>query len=319
MRDERSEAPECGVPGSGVPLVSLSISRRSTGDSRKRLPRPTSIEVLPADIRVVRDYGLQVQPEHLKDVKRGTVQMFSPHSASRLTRTARNAMPQLVSQFCLTYHGSNPDGPIAKKHLDAWLQSLRRAAPGVGYLWILEFQTRQVPHFHVWLTVPFSEDLWKRLGTSWNRIAEPDSPEHLWWHTAERPHPSTGKPQRSFMAWEMKGAGYLRKYMSKLAQKCVPEGFNPGRFWGCTRDLVPEVITVPADDLPVPIEDMTRTLSKWVEARRRRGASVGRKICKDKGQKHHLLKLRRTVRGTSTSGWLNNAAPAFWILVKHLE
>jgi hypothetical protein len=56
-----------------------------------------------------------------------------------------------------------------------------------------------------------------------------------------------------------------------------------------------------------------------VEARRRRGALVGRKIAKDKGRKYKAVKLRRTPRGTSTSGWLNNAAPAFWVLVKHLE
>ncbi len=130
----------------------------------------------------------------------------------------------------------------------------------------------------------------------------------------------TGKIEQSFMPWEMKGAGYLRKYMSKEAQKCVPDGFGfVGRFWGCTRDLVPEPIEIPAEDLPVPIEDITRTLSKWVESRRKRGAAVGRKIAKDKGWKYRAVKLRPTVRAQSTSGWLNNAAPAFWVLVKHLD
>jgi hypothetical protein len=266
----------------------------------------------------MRDFGPQEQPEHLRDVKRGAVQMFSPKSAARLTRTARNAMPQLVSQMCLTYHESNPDGATAKKHLRAWLKALLRVAPGVGYLWILEFQTRGVPHFHVWMTVPFSEALWESLGAAWNRIAEPASPEHLWWHTQARVDPGTGKLQRSFMAWDMKGAGYLRKYMSKEAQKCVPDGFGfVGRFWGATPDLVPEPIELPAEDLPVPITDLTRTLCKWVEARRRRGAAVGRKIAADRGRKYRAVKLRPTVRAQSTSGYLNNAAPAFWLLVKH--
>jgi hypothetical protein len=229
-------------------------------------------------------------------------------------------MPQLVSQFCLTYHQANPDGATAKKHLNAWLSAFRRLAPGVGYLWILEFQSRGVPHFHVWLTAPYSEGLWKWLGRAWNRIAEPDSPEHLWWHTEARVDPRSGKVQRSFMAWDMKGAGYLRKYMSKEAQKCVPEGFGfVGRFWGCTRALVPEPITLPADDLPVPITDLTRILSKWVEARRRRGAAVARKIAADRGRKYQVVKLRPTVRAHSTSGWLNNAAPAFWVWVEHTK
>jgi hypothetical protein len=229
-------------------------------------------------------------------------------------------MPQLVSQMCLTYHQVEPDGATAKKNLRAWLKSLLRLVPGVGYLWILEFQSRGVPHFHVWLTEPFSEPLWKRLGVAWNRIAEPASPEHLWWHTQARLDPATGKLQRSFMAWNMKGAGYLRKYMSKEAQKCVPEGFGfVGRFWGSTPDLVPEPIELPAEDLSVSITDLTRTLCKWVEARRRRGAAVGRKIAASKGWKYRAVKLRPTVRAQPTSGWLNNSAPAFWVLVKHLE
>lgn len=275
------------------------------------------MEILPADVRVLRDYGPRPQPEHLKNSKRGDIQMFSPKSAAALTRTARNAMPQLISQMCLTYHHSEPDGSTAKKNIHAWLQVLNRFVPGVGYLWILEFQSRGVPHFHVWLTAPFTEELWQHLGVAWNRIAEPTSTQHLRWHTQERCNSRTGKLERSFMPWEMNGAGYLRKYMSKEAQKCVPDGFGfVGRFWGCTRKLVPDPITVLAADLPASITDLTRTLSKWVEARRRRGAAVGRKIAKDKGRIYQNLKLRPTVRAQHTSGWLNNASPVLWKLLE---
>lgn len=297
----------------------MSISRRSA-DPRKRLPSPTRFELLPSDVRVVRDYGPQPQPEHLKDARRGEVQMFSAKSASRLTRLARNAFPALVSQFCLTYHQRNPDGATAKKHLDAWLAALRRAAPGVGYLWILEFQTRGVPHFHVWLTVPYSEALWKRLGRAWNRIAEPDSPQHLWWHTEERLDARTGKVQRSMLDWEMKGAGYLRKYMSKEAQKCVPDGFGwVGRFWGASRGLVPDPVTLEASDLTAPIEDITRTISKWLESRRKRGAEFAKKRAARKGQKYVRLKLRPTARASPVSGWLNNATPALLQILERLD
>jgi hypothetical protein len=267
----------------------------------------------------LRDYGPQPQPAHLKDIPRGVVQSFSAKSVARLTQTARNAMPELISQFCLTYHHATPDGRTTKIHLDAWLKALRRLVKRVGYLWILEFQSRGVPHFHVWLTCPYSESVWKALGTAWNRIAEPDSPEHLWWHTEERLDPHTGKVQRSFMAWEMNGAGYLRKYMSKAAQKCVPPDFvGVGRFWGCTRNLAPLMVHVPAEDLPAPVQDVTRTLSRYVEARRRRGAAVGRKIAKDKGWKHRQVVLRPTARGVSHSARLNNAAPVFLDLTERL-
>jgi len=280
---------------------------------------PTRLEVFPADVKVVRDYGPQAQPEHLRDARRGEIEMFSRHSASRLTITARNAFPALVSQMCLTYHERQLSGEEAKKDLHAWLAALRRAAPGVGYLWILEFQTRGVPHFHVWLTAEFSEGLWKRLGRAWNRIAEPGSRQHLWWHTEERFDPRKGI-QRSFMAWDMKGAGYLRKYMSKEAQKCVPDGFGwVGRFWGCSRGLVPEPTEIDADDLPIPITKLTRRLSKYVEARRKRGAAVGRKIAEERGRDYEPLKLRPTARAVRSSARLNNATAALWKMLEKLE
>jgi len=121
------------------------------------------------------------------------------------------------------------------------------------------------------------------------------------------------------MAWEMKGAGYLRKYMSKEAQKCVPPGFGwCGRFWGCSRGLVPDPVALDADDLPGAVTDVTRTVSKWVEARRRRGANVARRIAADRGKDFQPVKLRPTARATGTSGWLNNATPALLQLLDHL-
>ena len=314
---------------SGPPLVSCSISHRpnqakaqslETKPPKRKLKKPDYIEVLPADVRVVRDYGPQPQPEHLKDCTRGEIEIFSPKSASRLTRLARNASPALVSQFCLTYHQRNPDGETAKRHLDAWLKCFRRACPAAGYLWILEFQSRGVPHFHVWLTVPYSVDLWKRLGAAWNRIAEPESPEHLWWHTEERTDPKTGKVQRSMLDWDMKGAGYLRKYMSKEAQKCVPAGFGwCGRFWGATRGLVPDPVVFTEDDLPGEITDITRTISKWSEARRKRGAKFARERAEKRGKKYTALKLRPTARSLATSAWVNNASDALLQYLAHLQ
>jgi len=278
---------------------------------------PDRFVVLPRDVRVVRDLGPQEQPEHLKDCKRGEVQMFSPRSAARLTRVARNADPALVSQFCLTYHQANPTGAEAKKHLDAWLHALKRAVPGAKYLWILEFQTRGVPHFHVWLSVPFSVEMWQRLGAAWNRIAEPESQEHLWWHTKERWNAGSRKVERSFMNWEMNGGGYLRKYMSKEAQKCVPPGFGwVGRFWGHSRGLVPEGQEVLAEDVP-DVADITRQVSRYVEARRRRGAEVGRKIAKERGREYRPMKLRKTARGQPKSAWLNNSAGVFLRFLEH--
>ena len=97
------------------------------------------------------------------------------------------------------------------------------------------------------------------------------------------------------------------------------QGFRPGRFWGSTRDLVPETIKFTPEDLPAPIEDITRQLSKWKESKRRRAASMGRKIAKDKGRKHQNVKLRPTARSVSTSARLNGGAMAFWELMGHFK
>ena len=310
------------VGGDGdAPLVSRCISERSAKPKQGRIREPDRLEVLPADIKVIRDYGPQPQPEHLQDCRRGEIEMFSRHAAKRLTETARNAFPELVTQMVLTYHDRVPDGVTAKKHLHSWLMALGRACPGVGYLWILEFQTRGAPHFHVWITAPYSEALWKRLGAAWNRIADPDSPKHLWWHTEERFNRHECKVERSMIPWDMKGAGYLRKYMSKEAQKCVPEGFGwVGRFWGSSRNLVPEPIVYEASDLPIPTTQLTRTLSKWVEARRRKGREVGRKVAEKRGKDYHPLRLPPTARGSrhSTSR-LNNATPVLLQLLERLD
>lgn len=328
----RPDAPSPGTPDTAPSCFYVHISTvlaeapsECQSPTKPKLPRkqraarnlpPVGIDVYAADSKVIRS-GTYPKPEQLEETTRGEIEIFSAHSASRLTRLARNASPALVSQFCLTYHEATPDGPTAKKHLNSWLMALRRAAPGVGYLWILEFQSRGVPHFHVWLTCNYSETLWKRLGKAWNRIAEPTSPQHLWWHTEERTDPKTGKVQRAFIDWDMKGAGYLRKYMSKEAQKCVPDGFGwCGRFWGATRGLAPLKGHIPAQELPCDIVDVTRTISKWSEARRKRGANSARQRAARKGQKYVPLVLHPTVRHTPTSGWVNNSTP---VLLKYLD
>ena len=226
-------------------------------------PSATAFEVYPADVRIVRPSSGEM-PEHLKDCKRGAAG-FSSASARRLVQTARNACPLLVSQFVLTYHESNPDGATAKKHLHAWLVALRRALPDVGYLWVLEFQTFCVHHFHVYVTEPPSAALHERLGAAWNRIAEPSSPEHLRWHTVR------GRKGGAWIPWDMGSGQYLAKYMSKQAQKSVPEGFGwAGRWWGSSRGLVPPPVVFEPEELGDGVRDITRTLSKWMESKRRR-------------------------------------------------
>lgn len=215
----------CG--GGGTPLVNRCISQNFPVEE---------IHVYPSSVKLLRQKYTAEKPETSPPL-RGEISGFSDQSKRKLRFLAGNTSQRLISQFCLTYHKTTPDGSTVKKHLNTWLTNLRQKYSGVAYLWVLEFQTRGVPHFHVWLSLPHDTvGLQADLAQSWHRIAEPDSPEHLRFHMHKR----------NLIAWDMYSSSYLTKYLDKECQKCVPAGFvGCGRFWGNSRGLLatPELLT----------------------------------------------------------------------------
>jgi len=174
--------------------------------------------------KLIRDYQgwIPTPPRRTKSTG------FSKKAQARLLHAARNADPELLMQICLTYHESNPTGKQTKKHLKKLLERLRLNYP-CEYLWVLEFQRRGIPHFHLCLTLPFdTPGLHQFIANNWNAIAEPDSGKHLWWHLRKE----------NCIAWSEKG--YLSKYLDKANQKKVPEGFEGNRMWAASAGLVPE-------------------------------------------------------------------------------
>jgi hypothetical protein len=114
------------------------------------------------------------------------------------------------------------DGRKAKRDLDALLKYLRRR--GLLYLWVLEFQLRGAPHFHMALSggIPKAE-----LALAWYRIV----------NSGDRRHLRAGTRIEGIRSLRAVGM-YFSGYASKLAQKDVPEGYQDvGRFWGCSREL----------------------------------------------------------------------------------
>lgn len=197
------------------------------------------LEVYPRSVRIVRpDSGNQqaIPPDRSTTKITG----FSDKSRSRLRFAAVNAFPELISQFGLTYHEHWPtDGREAKCHLNAFLTYLRQLAPQVRYLWLLEFQKRNAPHFHLFLSIPPDEDLRLKLSRAWVKITG-GSPAAVKFHRHER----------NWIPWQINNGNYLCKYLDKEAQKTVPEGYaNFGRFWGNSRDLVPDPLSVPTSYL----------------------------------------------------------------------
>lgn len=204
-------------PAAGGPLVSSCISQQNR------------FEVFASSLSVKRP-GTGHQDAVPPDRSDTSINSFSRYSRMRLRKRAKDAVPSLISQFGLTYHDDWPsDGSVCKSHLNAWLTSLRRILPGVGYLWLLEFQKRNAPHYHVFLTVPPDESIRLQLAEAWCRITSPGDPSSLRFH----------QDQRNWISWDMGTGSYLCKYLDKEAQKFVPPGYVKfGRFWGNSRGLV---------------------------------------------------------------------------------
>lgn len=214
--------PRAATPSQNHALVSTSISQNLFHLYSKsiRVKRPST-----------------VGPNHqIPDRTATTIQGFSSKSQRNLRFAAVNACPELISQFGLTYHNEWPtDGKESKKHLNNFLVHVRKLLPDVKYLWIMEFQKRKAPHYHLFLTVPPNSEIRKQLAYYWAKITSPGDQAALNFHQHEN----------NWIDWEMNNANYLAKYLDKEAQKDIPEGYsNFGRFWGASRDLVPEPETI---------------------------------------------------------------------------
>ena len=202
---------------------------------------PLVLEDWPRGVRVRMPIG-----HRIGGGQRSKVTIFS--------RSSQNALGWVYSQgpwssmLTLTYPCTYPDGETSKAQLNVVLQKLRRMH--IKYLWVLEWQARGVPHYHIWMDrrfrdCPLSEDLqdlqsWRPIMTTWLRaIGEDSNPRAL----------AFGLHQKSYIDWEVRvGNNYAKKYASKQEQKCLPPGVEKfGRWWGCSRGVNKPVRMV---DLP---------------------------------------------------------------------
>jgi hypothetical protein len=275
----------------GAPLlVNRFISHQST---------VKEMLVYPSAVRIIREKYLVGKRETPPPVRSG-IEGFSDASRRRLRFLAGNTSTPLISQFCLTYHMNVPDGKTIKAQLNLWLNNLRRRLPEAAYLWVLEFQSRGVPHFHVWLNLPHDlPGLRNILAVSWNKIADPGSAQHLAFH----------KHKRNFIAWEMYNASYACKYLDKQGQKAVPEGYESvGRFWGNSRGLlaIPTEIRPDTIDTPDAIDYQTGEITSG-----RHFLRVVRTLGKLHERKLASTPWRSRVRSGLTSCTLHNSAPQF--------
>jgi len=156
--------------------------------------------------------------------KRSKIVSFTNRSAKRLRFIVRNSEDLWKAFVTLTYPAAYPcDGRATKKHLNSFLQYLRRR--DIKFIWALEFQFRGAPHYHVIVSEHIDKN---ELSETWYRIVGSGDEKHLRAGTAVEAIKSKNHLY-----------GYLADYVKKLEQKTPPVGYeNVGRFWGASRNLL---------------------------------------------------------------------------------
>ena len=83
--------------------------------------------------------------------RRQAISKFSKSSQRRLARVLLNNAERFKLMLTLTYRPNRPDCRVSKRHINNLLTRFRKECGiDVGYVWVLEFQERGMPHFHIW-------------------------------------------------------------------------------------------------------------------------------------------------------------------------
>jgi hypothetical protein len=159
--------------------------------------------------------------------KRGNVIGFSSRASRRLRWAIENT-PQLLSEgalfVSLTYPSVYPkDGREVKRHLDIFGKRCIRIK--AFFAWVLEYQSRGAPHFHLLARFPESWEIAQTrewIARNWFEVVASCDEKHLQAGTSVE------------VARNRNGVGfYLSGYLGKESQKTVPEDVTlPGRMWG---------------------------------------------------------------------------------------
>lgn len=168
------------------------------------------------------------------DRGKSEVTEYSYKSRKRLAFVVNNTSVPLDRMITLTYPEEFPkSGKVAKAHLNRFLKWMREQYPNdiVDYLWVMEFQERGAPHFHILCNKWFDYD---RIAEVWYRIVDSGDKNHLFAGTQI-------KEARKINGLKH----YMVQYAYKYMQKIVPADFvHVGRFWGHSKGVKPKPIKV---------------------------------------------------------------------------
>jgi len=162
--------------------------------------------------------------------ERSEITMLTKASLKRLCFVAHNTAVRFDCMVTLTYPKTfESDGQRVKRHLQRWLQWAQRRG-GIGdYLWALEFQRRQAPHFHIFTHGGELLKMKTAVSEKWFKIVDSGDEKHF----------LAGTRTERLRVPDAAGR-YAAKYASKPYQKAVPPDYrNVGRFWGHSRNVAP--------------------------------------------------------------------------------
>jgi hypothetical protein len=164
---------------------------------------------------------------------RAPITDFTEKSRNKLKFTLRNALCDWTTMVTLTYPSNYPrDGRVCKTHLNRFLTHIRSDYKGIKYVWFMEFQERGAPHFHIFTTCALPGQTY--VSPLWYHIVNSGDQSHLKAGTQVKPLDDSKKALE-----------YATSYANKATQKLTPEEFkNVGRFWGSSRGLTSEIVTL---------------------------------------------------------------------------
>jgi hypothetical protein len=211
-------------------------------EAREGAVRDYGLQVLSHGInyhsdRRVRVYGtgvpIEVPPYRGRPKERGRVRAFSKASQRRLEFIAANAGTLFKTLLTLTYHAPGESwadrernwrvARRSKADLNRFLSCLRRELG--AYVWVQEFQSRGVVHYHVLCGDEISDE---RVKVAWCRATDALGDGAALRHAAQ------AEPIRG----EREARHYVGRYLGKQRQKLLPPGVErAGRWWGRSRSM----------------------------------------------------------------------------------
>jgi len=223
------------------------------------LPEKLSLKLFEKDV-VIKFQKPKTKNEVKRNSVRGKIDYFSYRSKRRLKLFARNTSHLWKVFIHLTYPKDFPfDGKRVKKHLDTFIKRLKRSYPDIEFMWVIEFQRRGAPHFHI-LTDREVDKEW--LSQNWYEVVGSGDIKHLWAGTRVE----LVKSKNHAVAYVI---NYLNGNKNKLYQKIVPEEYkNVGRFWSHSKNALKTAEYI-ITDTPQNNRRNTRTLRRWYKAKLR--------------------------------------------------